>query len=727
MPQKTAAFVAATQPADPANQQLGSRSASAKELAPARAEHSSAGNVSSVTVVKQTARLTPRRPSDDVVAPVDATPNDVKLADALVRQGIISSAQMSSVLARQRSGLDTHIELPDLLIKMGYIDSEQLAKLQADQSEIAIAAEDDYGPASNISANVLALIPGKFAHKYCVIPVGLGDNGKSLKMVAASWESKEFDICRTAAAKSGLSLAPLTGSEELIRSALARYYPHEASTGATATPPKANGVHRIPAAPKPKLDDSADKNDNIMSNEPPKRNIHAVPAVVDPRKSATPARVTPVDRRASDVLSGSANPAITFAGQTANRGGDENVDINEFSMDQPAIIQMVNKLIADAIHQRASDIHFEPVRDGLTVKYRIDGTLCDWDKVPKGFANACTSRLKVMSDMNIAERRVPQDGRITVKTGGRTVDMRVSSLPTQYGEAVVLRILDRTAMRLDVNHLGFGDRNLKTLHNVIKRPHGIFLATGPTGSGKTTTLYGAIHAIQSPDINIITVEDPIEYELEGVRQSNTNEKAGLTFAKQLRAILRQDPDVIYVGEIRDAETAEIGFRAALTGHLVFSTLHCNEASAAITRLLNMGMDPFLIASSVIGVLAQRLVRKVCKGCAQPYTPTVEELGLLGLDPASREVREANFMMGSGCDACNGSGYAGRCSVQELMVMDENIRALTLERATATKIRQVATTMGTNPMIPMRRDAAVKVMQGLTTCAEVQKRVMLDDD
>jgi type II secretory ATPase GspE/PulE/Tfp pilus assembly ATPase PilB-like protein len=460
-----------------------------------------------------------------------------------------------------------------------------------------------------------------------------------------------------------------------------------------------------------------------MANEHPNRPVSAVPAVVDSRK----ARPAFIDRRASDVLSGTANPEIAFGGQKATRGDDENVDIGEFSVDQPAVIQMVNKLIADAIYHRASDIHFEPQREGIIIKYRIDGTLVEWDRVPKGFASACTSRLKVMADMNIAERRVPQDGRITVRKDGRSVDMRVSSLPTQFGEAVVLRILDRTSMRLDIDHLGFGDRNIKTLRNLIKRPHGFFLATGPTGSGKTTTLYAAIHAIQSPEVNIITVEDPIEYELTGIRQSNTNEKAGLTFSKQLRAILRQDPDIIYVGEVRDPETAEIAFRAALTGHLVFSTLHCNEASAAVTRLLNMGMDPFLIASSVIGVMAQRLVRKVCNHCAEPYTPTIEELGLLGLDPKSDEVKDAEFRMGLGCDQCNGSGFAGRCSVQEIMVMDENIRALTLERATSTKIRQVATTMGSNPMISMRRDAAVKVMQGLTTCEEVQKRVMLDDD
>jgi type II secretory ATPase GspE/PulE/Tfp pilus assembly ATPase PilB-like protein len=430
------------------------------------------------------------------------------------------------------------------------------------------------------------------------------------------------------------------------------------------------------------------------------------------------------------VLSAVENPEMTFRGQrtTGSQAAvEENVDISDYSVDQPVIIQMVNKLISDAISRRASDIHFEPVRDGLQIKYRIDGVLQEWDRVPRGFSNSCVSRIKVMAEMNIAERRVPQDGRITVRTGGRTVDMRVSSLPTQYGEAMVLRILDRSIMRLDIEHLGFGDRNLKTLNSIIKKPHGIFLATGPTGSGKTTTLYAALHAIQSPDINIITVEDPIEYELTGVRQSNTNEKAGLTFARQLRAILRQDPDVIYVGEIRDSETAEIAFRAALTGHLVFSTLHCNEAAAAVTRLLNMNVDPFLIASSVTGVLAQRLVRRICPACSRPYTPTVAEFGLLGLAPMSEEVKNANFRMGEGCPQCNNSGYIGRCSVQELMVMDDTVRALTLEQSPSTKIRQAASTTGTNPMITMKRDAAMKVMQGLTTCEEVQKRVMLDDD
>ena len=617
------------------------------------------------------------------------------LSEILLEQGAINEAQLAQAHARQREGADAKLDVTAILFKAGHVNEDQLARARAVQVGIPFMEQDKYSPAAKLSPEALEVIPAQVANSFNVLPLGRSVDGTKLRVVASHWSAAAMEACKEQTSQFDLGIEPYLGGDKSVRAAIKYYYSDQSSQPS-------------------------------MTNGTPNKPVSAVPVVVDPRKSALPSRVAPVDRRASDVLSAAANPSITFAGQQQDNR-DENVDIGDFSVDQPAIIQMVNKLIADAINHRASDIHFEPMRDGVLVKYRVDGALSDWDKVPKGFANACTSRLKVMADMNIAERRVPQDGRITVKTGGRTVDMRVSSLPTQYGEAIVLRILDRTSMRLDVNTLGFEERNLRTLHNLIKKPHGIFLATGPTGSGKTTTLYAAIAAIKSPDINIITVEDPIEYELDGVRQSNTNDKAGLTFAKQLRAILRQDPDVIYVGEIRDAETAEIGFRAALTGHLVFSTLHCNEASAAVTRLLNMGMDPFLIASSVIGVLAQRLVRKVCANCSAPYRPPLEELGLLGLDPESSEVRNANFRMGTGCPDCNHSGYKGRISVQELMVMDEHVRALTLERATSTKIRQVASTMGNNPMISMRRDAAMKVMSGLTTCEEVQKRVMLDEE
>lgn len=289
---------------------------------------------------------------------------------------------------------------------------------------------------------------------------------------------------------------------------------------------------------------------------------------------------------------------------------------------------------------------------------------------------------------------------------------------------MVLRILDKTGVRPSLDNLGFSERNLRVLNDLIRKPHGIFLATGPTGSGKTTTLYSAIQAIHTSDVNIITVEDPIEYELEGIRQSNVNEKAGLTFARQLRAILRQDPDIIYVGEIRDSETAEIAFRAALTGHLVFSTLHCNDAAGAITRLLNMNVDPFLVASSVIGVLAQRLVRKVCLHCARPTIADSAEMAAFGIDRNSAEFYNARFQSGAGCDQCDNTGYKGRYSVQELMAVDESVRAQTLARAPASKIRQAALARG---MISMRQDAASKIMQGITTFEEAQKRVFVEEE
>jgi len=299
----------------------------------------------------------------------------------------------------------------------------------------------------------------------------------------------------------------------------------------------------------------------------------------------------------------------------------------------------------------------------------------------------------------------------------------VSSLPTQYGESLVLRILDKNGVRPELSQLGLSPRNLQMFSSLITKPHGIFLVTGPTGSGKTTTLYSAIQQIHTPDVNIITVEDPIEYELDGIRQSNVNEKAGLTFARQLRAILRQDPDIIYVGEIRDQETAEIAFRAALTGHMVFSTLHCNDAAGAITRLLNMGVDPFLVASSVVGILAQRLVRKVCIQCARPMTPTSPELIAFGVDTDAPEYHAAHFQEGAGCDICGGTGYKGRHSVQELLVMDDTLRGMVLAHEPSNRIRQTATERG---MIPMRRDAALKVMSGLTTFDEAQKRVYVEE-
>ncbi|MCE5197353.1 MAG: ATPase, T2SS/T4P/T4SS family [Armatimonadota bacterium] len=388
---------------------------------------------------------------------------------------------------------------------------------------------------------------------------------------------------------------------------------------------------------------------------------------------------------------------------------------------QAPVVKTVNLVLQEAVKQHASDIHFEPRAGHLEIRYRIDGALQHVRNLPKQLQPAIISRIKIMAEMDIAEKRKPQDGRIALKIHGKSVDLRISSLPIQYGERVVLRILDKSVQQFSVERLGFNQSDLATFESLIRKPHGIILVTGPTGSGKTTTLYAALTHIKSEETNIMTCEDPIEYELEGVNQSAVNVRAGLTFAAQLRAILRQDPDVILVGEIRDAETAEIAFQAAMTGHLVFSTLHCNTAPGAITRLVDMGVEPFLIGSSVIGVLAQRLVRMLCPSCKTPYVPTLDELASLGMQDMEGQVE---FFRPVGCQRCNMRGYTGRLAVFEMMPVTEDMRRLTIHNPTADQVRDVAVAAG---MKSMRDHAVEKIIAGLTTIDEVRRRVFIEDD
>ena len=396
---------------------------------------------------------------------------------------------------------------------------------------------------------------------------------------------------------------------------------------------------------------------------------------------------------------------------------DENLDDLRKAVEDAPVVRIVNMLLMEAINGRASDIHLEPRRTHMEVRYRIDGELQHVRNIPRNLTAACISRIKVMADMDIAERRVPQDGRITIRLEGRQVDLRVSTLPIQHGERVVMRILDRDRSIRKLDELGFSARNLMTFRWLLQRPNGIILVTGPTGSGKTTTLYAALKDIQSVTRNIITCEDPIEYELEGINQSNVNERAGLTFAAQLRAILRQDPDVVLVGEIRDQETAEIACRAAMTGHLVLSTLHTNDAVSAIPRLIDMGVEPFLISSSLAGVVAQRLVRKICPHCKQEYEPTLSEIQIIGR-PVEKLYR------GAGCQACSGRGYMGRISVHEILVVDEEIRALTVQHAPSNQMLEAARRRG---MVPMSQDGMEKAIQGITTLEEVTAKAFISSD
>jgi general secretion pathway protein E len=382
--------------------------------------------------------------------------------------------------------------------------------------------------------------------------------------------------------------------------------------------------------------------------------------------------------------------------------------------DEAPIIRLVNSLLFQAAKDRASDIHIEPFERDLTVRFRIDGILYDIISPPKRFQPVIISRVKIMAGLNIAEKRLPQDGRIRIRLAGKDIDIRVSTVPTAFGERVVMRLLDKSTTVLQMEELGLAGLKLETVNKLIRQSHGIILVTGPTGSGKTTTLYAALSKINTTDKNIITIEDPIEYQLHGVGQIQVNPKIELTFASGLRSILRQDPDVIMVGEIRDLETAEIAIQAALTGHLVFSTLHTNDSFGAMTRLLDMGIEPFLVSSSVIAVMAQRLVRRVCAACREPYQPSREELEELGIAP-QRLMGRTIYKAGEGCPQCKRTGYRGRTGIHELLVVDDEVRSLVMKNADAATIRRAATARGMNTL---REDGADKVIEGFTTIEEI---------
>ncbi len=385
--------------------------------------------------------------------------------------------------------------------------------------------------------------------------------------------------------------------------------------------------------------------------------------------------------------------------------------------DEAPIIRLVNSLLFRAVKERASDIHINPEEKDISVRYRIDGVLREVIRPPKRFQASIASRIKIMGGLNIAEKRLPQDGRIRIKIAGKDVDIRLSTVPTAHGERIVMRLLDKSSVVLDLESLGFEDWQLKVMDGLITRSHGIVLVTGPTGSGKTTTLYGALAKINSPDLNILTIEDPVEIPLKGVGQVQVNPKIELTFASGLRSFLRQDPDVIMVGEIRDLETAEIAIQASLTGHLVLSTIHTNDAAGAITRLVDMGVQPFLVASSLVGVLAQRLVRVLCPDCRKPYVPTQEELDQAGITPEilAQAGSPKHLYRSVGCLNCQNTGYQGRTGIYELMLVDDDVRPLILKSVDATTIKRAAVERG---MVTLLEHGAYKVARGITTAAEV---------
>ena len=418
---------------------------------------------------------------------------------------------------------------------------------------------------------------------------------------------------------------------------------------------------------------------------------------------------------AQDSMAALVDDVVSSAGGVSGpaRGGHLDLEDQEAMANSPPVIKLLQYILFQAIRDRASDIHLEPFDGDFKIRYRVDGALYELESPPQHLALPLISRVKVMSGLDIAETRLPQDGRIEMSIGGRPVDLRVSTLPTMYGESCVIRVLDRSVVSLDLTQIGLRENELKTLKHLIKLPHGIVMVTGPTGSGKTTTLYSCLNYANDVGIKIITTEEPVEYELEGIMQINVNDEIGVSYASCLRAILRQDPDMILVGEIRDPETATIAVEAALTGHVVFSTLHTNNAAQAVPRLLDLGVEPFLVSATIQALLAQRLVRTICNGCKVSYDPSADVLIELGL--SADDLGGKHFAYGKGCRACNGTGYKGRAAIFEMIVMTEALRTMILEGASSDALHAQARREG---MRTLRESGLLAIFDGITTVEEV---------
>lgn len=444
---------------------------------------------------------------------------------------------------------------------------------------------------------------------------------------------------------------------------------------------------------------------------------------LDDIRTLTGREVQPVVSTRTDILAAISriqrmDRAVDFGVVEAE---EEVLDITKARdlVDEAPVVKLVNLLITQAIDQRASDIHVEPQEKDLRIRFRIDGVLHEQMRPPKSIQAGVISRLKIMAEMDIAERRIPQDGRVGMVVGGKQIDLRVASLPTVHGEKIVIRILDKSSVLLKLEDLGFLEGNYTRFHSAYSKPYGMILVTGPTGSGKSTTLYATLNILNQQDRNIITVEDPVEYRLSGVNQVQVNPKAGLTFGSALRSILRSDPDIVLIGEIRDRETAQIGVEAALTGHLVLSTLHTNDAPSAVTRLTEMGIEPFLVSSAMDCVLAQRLARRLCEKCKEPFLPTREAL-IENRFPMGDDEEPPKLFKPIGCNACAKTGYRGRMALHEVMLMSEEIERLTVERRSSEDIRRVAIEQG---MQELRIDGMEKVRMGLTSLEEIQRVVV----
>ncbi|MHB0938431.1 MAG: GspE/PulE family protein [Armatimonadota bacterium] len=620
----------------------------------------------------------------------------IPIGKILLDSGKISPDQLKQALTLQKS---TTEKLGRLLIDLGFVSEHDVLAAYAQQLNVPMFDPDKMTP----DPSVAKVIPDHLIQRYNLIP--LRRNGTKL-VVAMSDPTNVFalDDLRLI---TGFEIEPVLATLESINAI--RNNGGLSGGGQSASGSKLSAVN--PTLPAQEAGSKLSGLGNILPTNEDASKMSSSGALdasssIASGSSSEKSSTADID----SMLEAIRRPDAPGEGSNAD---DDSVEIAE---DAP-IIRMVNVLIQNAIKQGASDIHVEPDRRQVRVRYRIDGVLYEVMTLPK-FAHApLISRLKIMAEMNIAERRIPQDGRIHLRHEKRDFDMRVNVLPTVFGEKCVMRILDQGSVLIGLGRLGFTPEMMASLETLITRPNGMVLATGPTGSGKTTTLYSILNRINSVDKNIITCEDPVEYQLPGVNQVSVNRKAGLTFPVAMRAFLRQDPDIIMVGEIRDLETAEIAVQASLTGHLVLSTLHTNDSPSTIVRLSDMGVEPFLISAAIIGVIAQRLARKLCEHCKEPDEPPRDALYRLGM--SDEEIEGSTFFRAVGCEECMNRGYRGRMGVYELLTLTEELQELVVRRAPLSEVAQAAIASG---MITLMKDGLAKVKNGLTTLEEVLRVV-----
>lgn len=605
------------------------------------------------------------------------------LAETLVEKGVITAEQLKNARDVQKSAPG---DLGNIIQDLGYASEKDIASVRASVLGLQFVDLSRTPP----DQDALKAVPDHIVKRYSIIPIKREGNRLMVAVSDVKASMAGLDDVRLV---SRCTIFPVLASRSDIEEAITRHYPSQ--NGAIA--PSANGSTQKAVTKAPGGKAGIANPPAVISEE-----VSASPVVLDGGEPTALAQVI-----GGDI--GSIAADLTE--------GDDDEDMEKLSEEAP-IIRIAHAIVQQAIRDKTSDIHVEPGAKGVRIRYRIDGVLNEMMTVPKHIQQQLIARFKIMADMNIAERRVPQDGRIPIKHEGKDYDLRVSCLPTMYGEKIVMRILDKTSVLLGLNKLGFEPAIQAQLEELVTQPNGMVLTTGPTGSGKTTTLYSILHKINTSEKNIITIEDPVEYQLPGVSQVQINKKAGLTFSAGLRSFLRQDPDIIMVGEMRDLETAQIAIEASLTGHLVLSTLHTNDSPSAVMRLADMGIETYLIAATVIGIMAQRLCRKICTNCKEPYKAPASELVKFGFE-ADDPNELVTLYRGTGCEECRHKGYKGRIGLYELLVMNEEIAELVVRRAPVADIREVAKSSG---MKELREDGLIKVMEGLTTPDEVRRVV-----